>query len=170
MFIRKSSIFWTVTTYKKGKKHEQYRAINFWSGECCKLPQWGPGRSPGRYWFCCFLNLAKRVWKQQLFSPKTSIRLVAGIITQLWGDNATSVPNTNFWGDASPVPNGLSPLVTGKVISPLPYFLPLCLYLFPLSLLRSFPVSFLPLSSTFLYVWMVFTTMCCENGHQHWWA
>jgi len=41
--------------------------------ERCKLPQWGPVQSSGRYWFWYFLNLTERVWKQQLlFSLKTS--------------------------------------------------------------------------------------------------
>ena len=31
------------------------------SRERRKLPQWGPGLSPGRKRFCCFLGVSKRV-------------------------------------------------------------------------------------------------------------
>ena len=32
------------------------------SGECCKLPQWGLGRSPTRQRFWCILMMKKRCW------------------------------------------------------------------------------------------------------------
>jgi len=40
---------------KKEKNMKNIVQLIFGLGERYKLPQWGPGQSPGRCWFWCFL-------------------------------------------------------------------------------------------------------------------
>jgi len=43
-----------------------------WSGERCKIPQRGLGRSPSRNWIWCILTLKYDIWWQQFYWFSTS--------------------------------------------------------------------------------------------------